>query len=129
MNLSELKKTIIPNYNSEEIDGRAIELVQDDNLDGAPIDIDGDPIAIADLDDYDRTSLLTNPTTITTSDSELLEQHKSKFKPIGSFVPIENSMTHPKPTKSKWEMIDDPLDEILREVDESSSKVRSRKFT
>ena len=40
--------------------------------------------------------------------------HEAKFKPIGHFVSIESEQ---KPRKSKWELIDDPLDEILEEVE------------
>ena len=68
---------------------------QTTDLDGIPMDpeIDGEPM----LNQFDK------------------EAHEAKFKPIGSFTSVETNQTI---GKSKWELIDDPLDEILEQVEE-----------
>ena len=82
----------------EDLDGQPMETFyesQTPDLDGIPMDpeLDGEPM----LNQFDK------------------EAHEAKFKPIGSFVSFEANQTI---GKSKWELIDDPLDEILEQVDQ-----------
>ena len=65
------------------------------DIDGIPLDteLDGEPIQVQ----FDQ------------------EAHEAKFKPFGTFAAVENDQNI---GKSKWELLDDPLDEILEQTDE-----------
>ena len=107
-----LKRLFLPNSNLDQLaDEKILE-----NLDGQPLgsfdgrnleDIDGTPMP-SELDGA--------PLNIQYDEAA----HEAKFKPIGHFISIEHEQ---RPRKSKWELIDDPLDEILEEVVEQEQVI------
>ena len=82
----------------ENLDGQPMENFyesQTADIDGIPMDteIDGEPIQTQ----FDQ------------------EAHEAKFKPFGTFNAVENDQNI---GKSKWELLDDPLDEVLEQSEE-----------
>eukprot|EP00800_Vazella_pourtalesii_P015169 TRINITY_DN405_c0_g1_i4.p1 TRINITY_DN405_c0_g1~~TRINITY_DN405_c0_g1_i4.p1 ORF type:complete len:480 (+),score=102.49 TRINITY_DN405_c0_g1_i4:2864-4303(+) len=105
--LTKLKQLFLPNSDPdvltdekilENLDGQPMENFYDSqpaDIDGIPMDteLDGEPIQTR----FDQ------------------EAHEAKFKPFGTFTPVESDQNI---GKSKWELLDDPLDEILEQSEE-----------